>query len=77
MEAPKVVNNSTREVDRFTLDRLDACFCPRCEEMVIPETLEETCPICSSAVSELDSVIDAVCDSSLASYLHRSVPDEA
>ncbi len=70
MGASKVVNNYTQEVDRFTLDRLDVYFCPRCREMVIPESLEETCPICSSAVSEYDSVIDAVCDSGLASYLH-------
>ncbi len=76
MEVSKVVNNSTQEVDRFTLDRLDVCFCLRCQEMVIPEALEETCPICSSEVSELDSVIDAVCDSGLAPYLHRSVRDE-
>ena len=75
MEASKVVNKYTQVVDRYTLDRLDVCFCPRCREMVIPELQEgelEVCPFCSSAVSEYDSVIDAVCDSSLVSCLHRS-----
>ena len=72
MDASKVVNKYTQEVDRFTLDRLDVCFCHRCREVVIPELPEEVCPFCSSAVSEYDSVIDAVCDSGLVSYLHRS-----
>ena len=71
MAASKVVNKFTQEVDRFTLDRLDVCFCPRCGEVVTPE-LPEVCPLCSSAVSEYDSVIDAVCDSGLVSYLHGS-----
>ena len=72
MDASKVVNKYTQAVDRFTLDRLDVCFCHRCGEVVIPELPEEVCPFCSSAVSEYDSVIDAVCDSGLVSYLHRS-----
>jgi hypothetical protein len=75
MDASKVVNKYTQKVDRFTLDRLDVCFCRRCGEVVIPELLDgeiEVCPFCSSAVSEYDSVIDAVCDSGLVSYLHRS-----
>jgi hypothetical protein len=74
MKASKVENNYTHEVDRFTLDRLDVCFCPRCREVVAPEVQEDTevCPFCSSVVSEYDSVIDAVCDSGLVSCLHRS-----
>jgi hypothetical protein len=65
MEAPKVV-------DRYTLDRLDAGYCSGCREMVIPELLDnaEVCPFCSFAVSEYGSVIDAVCDTDLVSYLH-------
>jgi Zn finger protein HypA/HybF involved in hydrogenase expression len=72
MDASKVENKYTQEVDRFTLDRLDVCFCTRCREVVTPELPEDVCPFCSSAVSEYDSVIDAVCDSGLVSYLHRS-----
>jgi rubrerythrin len=72
MEAPKVVNSYTQDVDRFSLDRLDVCFCPRCREVVEPEDDTEVCPLCSSEVSEYDSVIDAVCDSGLVSSLHRS-----
>jgi hypothetical protein len=75
MDSSKVVNKYTQEVDRFTLDRLDVCFCQRCSEVVAPEVQEddkEVCPFCSSAVSEYDSVIDAVCDSGLVSSLHRS-----
>ena len=74
MDASRV-DKYTKVVDRYTLDRLDVCFCPRCREVVIPEPLDgeaEVCPLCSSAVSEYDSVIDAVCDSGLVSYLHRS-----
>jgi hypothetical protein len=65
---------ASKVVDRYTLDRLDAGFCSRCREMVIPELLDnaEVCPFCSSEVSEYGSVIDAVCDSALVSYLHRS-----
>ena len=76
MEASKVVNKYTQEVDRFTLDRIDVCFCPRCQEVVAPEVQEddtEACPLCSSEVTEYDSVIDAVCDSGLVSSLHRSL----
>ncbi len=75
MEASKVEDKYTQVVDRYTLDRLDVCFCPRCREVVIPELLDgetEVCSFCFSAVSEYDSVIDAVCDSGLVSYLHRS-----
>jgi rubrerythrin len=72
MEASKVVKKDTQEVDRFTLDRLDVCFCTRCGEVVTPELPEVVCPFCSSAVSEYDSVIDAVCDSGLVSFLQRS-----
>jgi hypothetical protein len=76
MKASKVENNYTQEVDRFSLDRLDVCFCSRCLEVVSPEDDTEVCPFCSSVVSEYDSVIDAVCDGGLVSCLHRSNPDE-
>jgi hypothetical protein len=78
MDASKVVNKYTQEVDRFTLDRLDVCFCPRCRDLISPEVQEDdtVCPFCSSEVSEYDSVIDAVCDGGLVSCLHRSIPDE-
>ncbi len=66
MSVSKVVNNYTQEVDRFSLDRLDVCYCPRCQEVVAPEDATEVCPFCSSEVFEYDSVIDAVCDSGLA-----------
>ena len=67
MEALKVV-------DRYTLDRLEVGFCASCREMVAPEKLDdrEVCPFCSFEVVDYGSVIDAVCDSELASHLHRS-----
>ncbi len=67
-----MVEKYPQVVDRYTLDRLDVCFCPRCREVVIPDMPENVCPSCSSAVSEYDSIIDAVCDSGLVSYLHGS-----
>ncbi len=68
MEALKVV-------DRYTLDRLEAGFCTSCREVVVPEKLDddtEVCPFCSFEVFDYGSVLDAVCDSELASHLHRS-----
>jgi len=65
--------DASKVVDRYTLDRLEVAFCSRCREIVVPESLDdaEVCPFCSFEVSEYGSIIDAVCDNGLVSYLHR------
>ncbi len=65
---------ASKMVDRYTLDRLEVGFCTNCSEMVVPEILDdsEVCSFCSFDVIDYGSVIDAVCDSDLASHLHRS-----